>query len=208
MAMKGYSAFSKAPANDFKYCYVTLTIQFNVSFLFVHSWIVKQFYLTNWWNPKMFYLPRSEWTWELLRWRGSAHSIKLQNWSLTIRSGLVSYPGHWLEVSYTSAEMQSAYSTALVDYPCSRCGVNWLQISGCLFLYLFFYSWVYFYFSTGCMIRAYLRSDVFYWFCNKPLFKQHPVNVTLLTRNVCSLDFLPEFLNLFVLPVNGFEIHL
>ena len=33
--------------NGFKYCYVTLTIQFNISHLLAYSKIVKQFYLTH-----------------------------------------------------------------------------------------------------------------------------------------------------------------
>ena len=32
--------------NGFKYCYQTQTIQFNISHLFAHDLIVKQFYLT------------------------------------------------------------------------------------------------------------------------------------------------------------------
>ena len=32
--------------NGFKYCNLTLTIQFNINYLFVHSQIVKQFDLT------------------------------------------------------------------------------------------------------------------------------------------------------------------
>ena len=33
--------------NGFQYCYVTLAIQLNIRHLFVHSYMIKQFYLTH-----------------------------------------------------------------------------------------------------------------------------------------------------------------
>ena len=50
--------------NSFKYFYVTLSIQFNISHLFAHSQMIKQFYLTHGWDPNRFYYSESEWTWE------------------------------------------------------------------------------------------------------------------------------------------------
>ena len=35
---------SMSQLNNFKYCYVSLTIQLNISYLLTHSWMVKQFY--------------------------------------------------------------------------------------------------------------------------------------------------------------------
>ena len=40
--------------NGSKYCYITLQIQFNVSHLFEHSYIVKQYYLTHEWNSNTY----------------------------------------------------------------------------------------------------------------------------------------------------------
>ena len=72
----------------------------------------------------------------------------------------------------------------------------------------YFYLWVYFYISTGWMRGIYLRSDVFYSFCNKLPFSQHPVNVVFLFLPKCLLDFLPECfylsIYLFVLFVYGY----
>ena len=63
-------------------------------------------------GPTRSYHSRLEWTWEQCQWRGTANSLELQNWRLTIRlSRVIS----WTLVgggSYFSAEMQSAYSTA------------------------------------------------------------------------------------------------
>ena len=56
--------------------------------------IFKQIYLTHRWDPIRYYHSRSEWTWEWWQWRGTPHSPVCQNWSLTIRCSLVSYPGH------------------------------------------------------------------------------------------------------------------
>ena len=50
--------------NRFKYDYVTLTIQFNISHLFTHRSMVKQFYLIHKWNPNRYNLSGSEWTWD------------------------------------------------------------------------------------------------------------------------------------------------
>ena len=51
--------------------------------------------------------------------------------------GFVSYPGHLLGESYTSAEMQSVYSTAPVDwanvYMCERETTNMIRV--CLYKY-------------------------------------------------------------------------
>ena len=50
--------------NGFNYFYVTQTIQFNISHLFVHIWIGKQSYLILRWDPYMDYRSGLDWTWE------------------------------------------------------------------------------------------------------------------------------------------------
>ena len=63
-----------------------LTIQFTISHLFAHSWMVKQFYLTHRLDPIRCYHFGSELTWEQWQWSGTQHSSKLQHyWSLAIR---------------------------------------------------------------------------------------------------------------------------
>ena len=49
----------------------------------------------------------------------------------------------------------------------------------------------YLYISTGCVRRTYLRSNVFYSFCNKPPFRQHPVNVLFSTEIFACRIFFP-----------------
>ena len=108
--------------NGSKYYDVSLTIQLNISHLFIHSYIdQKVLFLTI--QSNKFICTEFKWSnnsiWPIdqvlplqarvdLEWqRGMLHSPKLQHyWSLTIRF-LVSYPEHLLEAgSYPSAEMQ------------------------------------------------------------------------------------------------------
>ena len=50
------------------------------------------------------------------RMKGYSIFPKLQDWSLTIRCSLASYPGHSFgKGSYLSAEVQLVYSTASAD---------------------------------------------------------------------------------------------
>ena len=62
-----------------------LTIQFSISYLFAHSLNVKQFYLTHRLDSNRCYHSELEWTLEQWQWRDTPHSLKLQDWSLTIR---------------------------------------------------------------------------------------------------------------------------
>ena len=89
-----------------------LTIHFCISHLFALSLNVKQFYWPI--NKKgsiRCYHSKSEWTWEWWQWKRTPHSLKL----LTIRLFHViskTLIGGGEGVSYSSAEMQSVYSTA------------------------------------------------------------------------------------------------
>ena len=90
--------------NGFKYCYLTVTIQ-QQSFV----WI--QFVLFDSLNPIRCYYRSSVWTWERYQWRGSPN---LQSWSLylsNVISRILIAGG-----SYPSAEMQSVYFTAPVNW--------------------------------------------------------------------------------------------
>ena len=83
------------------------TIQFSIRYLFALSLNINQFYFIHRWNRVRCFPSGSEW-----QWTGTPHSPKVQNWSLTIR---------WFNVvsrtlvrggSYSSAEIQSVYSSA------------------------------------------------------------------------------------------------
>ena len=110
-----------------------LTIPFIISHFFALNLNVKQFYLTHSRDSIRCYHSRSEWTWERGQWRGTPHFPKLRHyWNLTIRlfnvivsvfySYLVSYPGHYLGVwgSYSSTEIQLAYSTVVANWASSE----------------------------------------------------------------------------------------
>ena len=95
------------------------TIQFSISHLFTYSLNVKQFYLTNRFDPIRCYHSGPEWTWEHWQWKGTLHFLKVQHyWSLTIRWFYVKI----LDTCYgeactrPSAEIQSVYSTAPADW--------------------------------------------------------------------------------------------
>ena len=103
--------FSKSTKlNRTKYCYVSLTIQsnishvnvktelnqtiqFSISHLFafnlnvkLHNLNIRQFYLTHRQDPIRCYHSNPEWTWKQWLWKCTPHSPKLQHcWSLTIR---------------------------------------------------------------------------------------------------------------------------
>ena len=87
--------------NGIKYCYVSLTIQLNICYLFTqsndqtvlfltiqfsinhlfaHGLNVKQFYLTHRYDHIRCYLSGSKWTWEQWLWRGTPHSPDLQHY--------------------------------------------------------------------------------------------------------------------------------
>ena len=85
------------------YCYVSLTIQLDISYSFAHSLNIKQSYLTHRWDPIRYYHS------------GSKQMAKLQDWSFTIRWFSV-ISRRLIGVSYPSAEMQSVYSTASADW--------------------------------------------------------------------------------------------
>ena len=118
-----------------------LTIRFNVSHLFAHSLNVKEFHLTHRWEPISCYHTWPEWTWERWQWRDTLHSPKFQglfrrllesHYQIVWRSlisllgcslyflqpqptgpdCLMSYPGHSLGKTYSTAEIQSVYFTA------------------------------------------------------------------------------------------------
>ena len=62
------------------------TIQVTISYFFVLSLNVEQFYLTYRQDLIRCYRSGPEWPWERWQWRGTLHSPKLQHyWSLTIR---------------------------------------------------------------------------------------------------------------------------
>ena len=108
--------------NGFKHCNLMLKILFNVNHLFqvtvkefeIKQWI-KLFYLTHRRNLNRYYHSWSEWTWE---WKGTLHSLKLWDWSLTIRCSLVSFSEHLLLLLLVGEgltpllEMLSTYFTA------------------------------------------------------------------------------------------------
>ena len=112
-----------------KYCYVSLTVQLNISHLFTHSWMirvqfqiqfsinylfahslnVKEFYLTHKLDPIRCYHSGLYYTWERWQWRGTPDSLKLQHyWSLTSVC--------LVDEGYLSAVTQSVYSTAPDDW--------------------------------------------------------------------------------------------
>ena len=62
----------------------------------------------------------------------------------------------------------------------------------------FLKSWIHLHISTGRMRGTYLHSDVFYSFCFKPAFRQHPVNVIFFNWNIYSLDVLSGNFNSFI----------
>ena len=88
-----------------KYCY--LTIQFNINYLFIFSYMVELFFLTHSWDPNRYYHSGLEW---------------ITPWTGVSLDGFVSYSVHsFAGGSYPSAEMQSAYSTARTDWAVYMC---------------------------------------------------------------------------------------
>ena len=61
------------------------TIQLSINHLFAYSLNVQQFYLTHRYYLIRCYHSEPEWTWEQWQWKGTQHSLKLQDWSLNIR---------------------------------------------------------------------------------------------------------------------------
>ena len=63
-----------------------------VSFFFAHVPIIYQLFL----NRPIWSIDQTltEQTWELWQWRRTPHLLDLQKWSLSIKSSLLSYPGH------------------------------------------------------------------------------------------------------------------
>ena len=61
------------------------------------------------------YQSRSKWTSEWWQWKSNTYSPKNQDWSLTIRYSLMSYPEHSLKRSYPTANVALAYSITQVD---------------------------------------------------------------------------------------------
>ena len=124
-----HHSFVCTQLNYFNYCYISLTIelnishlftqlndqsvqfltiQFSLSHLFAHSLNVTQFYLTHRQDPVKCYQSVSEWTWEQWQWRSTPHSPKLQDWTFTIRLFSV--------ISRTLvAEIQLMYTRAQAD---------------------------------------------------------------------------------------------
>ena len=73
--------------NGSKYCYVSLTIQLNISHLFALGLNVNQFYLTHIYiTLTRCYHSGLECIWKQWQWKSTPHSPKLKYyWSLTIR---------------------------------------------------------------------------------------------------------------------------
>ena len=79
MVIKKYSTCSRGPELE-----PHRQMQFSVI-----PWILVL--LINRWDPNKYHPSRSEWSWQ---WWGTPLSLKLKNWSCTIRCSLVSYPWH------------------------------------------------------------------------------------------------------------------
>ena len=111
-----------------KYCYISLTIQLNISHLSPHSYMIKQLYFKQsnlasvicWHsfkksNSSIWPIHRTEpeWTWERWQWLDTPHSPKFQHhWRRTIRLFNVIFKTLIGEGSDPSAEVQSVYSAA------------------------------------------------------------------------------------------------
>ena len=87
-----------------------------ISHLFTYSLNVKQFYLTHRSDPIRHYHSGLEWTWEKWQLRGTPHTPKLHNWHFTIRLFSVISRTFVDKRSYSSAEIQSMYSTTPANW--------------------------------------------------------------------------------------------
>ena len=136
---------------------------------------VKQFYLTNR-SDSLVKMDqgdtlRSEWTKKQWQYWGTPHSLKLQDWSLTIRSFSVISSKLVGRGSHLFAVMQSVFSTAPTDWSTlARCGNTWSYLPNpsalfCLyswtlkspFICLQFMKWIFsFYFSSFLLAYDYL----------------------------------------------------
>ena len=100
--------------------------------------MVEQFHLTNRLDPISFYQSRSEWTWELRKWRGITDSWKLQEWSLTIRCIFVSYLGLPLVLSLWRDAVGVFYSLVDRVYCCGFDTHGWVLREGKSLMRIFF----------------------------------------------------------------------
>ena len=123
--------------NSSKYCYVSLTIQFNISHLFTHSYMIKQFYFNQFilaWDiclhsvlfdllhSVLFDLLMGPYQVLPLRARVDLVAMAMKEYSAFIKASALLEPQHHClmpyqdthcgEGSFSSAEMQPVYSTA------------------------------------------------------------------------------------------------
>ena len=96
-----------------------LTIWSRVGHLFAHSLNIKQFYLTQWWDPTRYILSGLDWTLEQWRWRAKPHSSEFRGLRFTIR---------WFNVIFDTggAYPLQSYSWCILQLQTSGLRVKWL----------------------------------------------------------------------------------